>query len=415
MSHPILQTLRDARGAAWHQAKALLDAAEADKRALNAEEQAQFRAISDDLDAKDAQIKDIEKHEQRAQVADATRERIERAAVEEPAAIRAMKAEEADLTAFMKGEKRDFTSELSEPVRRWVGLGPKERRDILTSSTGAPVPTSFYDRLTIHLVQTGPMWQTSTIIRTPGGENIQFPRTTAHGAATFKAEGSALDETNPTFGAFITLGAWKNGTVQQYSYELIADSGVNILDYIAQQAAVSIAVKSGTDFTTGNDSSAPNGIVTASTAGVTGGTGVSGAFTADNLLALLYSVGPQYRQLPGSGWMMRDASILAARQLKDGNGQYLYGPGLNGGEQDRLLGYPLYSNPDVAAAATSAKSVIFGNLPKYTIRQAGAFRFERSDEFAFTSDLITFKWAMRYDGDLIDTTGAIKHFVGGAS
>ena len=415
MSHPILQTLRDARGAAWHQAKALLDAAEAEKRSLTAEESAQFRAISDDLDAKDAQIKDIEKHEARAQMADATRERTERAAVEEPATARAIKTEEANLRAFLSGDRRDFQSELSEPVKRWLSLSPKERRDTTKSSTGAPVPTSFYDQLTMHLVQLGPMWDTSTIIRTPGGENLQFPRTTAHGASTFKAEGSALDETDPTFGAFITLGAWKNGSFQQYTYEVVNDSGIDILGYVAEQAAISIAVKSGTDFTTGNDSSAPNGIVTASTLGVTGGSGVSGAFTADNLLALLYSVGPQYRRLPGAGWMMRDSSILAARQLKDGNGQYLYGPGLNGGEQDRLLGYPLYSNPDVAAAATSAKSVIFGALPKYTIRQAGPFRFERSDEFAFTSDLITFKWAMRYDGDLIDTTGCVKHFIGNAA
>lgn len=413
--HPIVPMLIDQRARAWEQAKALLDGAEAAKRDLSAEEWAQFKAISDDLDAKDARIKELERHEARAQMADASREHVERAAVEQPALARAVRTEADELRAFKNGERREFRSELTEPVKRWLMLPPKERRDTTTGSTGAPVPTSFYDRLTMHLVQIGPMWRTSAIIRTAAGENIQFPRTTAHGASTFKAEGSALDETNPTFGAFITLGAWKNGSFQQYSWELTEDSGVNILDYIAVQAATSIAVKSNTDFTTGNDSSAPNGIVTASTAGVTGATGVSGAFTADNLLALKYSVGPQYRLLPDTGWMMRDASILALRQLKDGNGQYLFGLGLHGGEADRLLDYPLHSNPDVAAAATSAKSVIYGALGGYTIRQAGEFRFLRSDEFAFTSDLVTFKWSMRYDGDLLDQSGRVKHYVGGAS
>jgi HK97 family phage major capsid protein len=266
----------------------------------------------------------------------------------------------------------------------------------------------------MHLVQLGPMWDLATVLRTSSGENMQFPRTTAHGASTYQAEGSALDETDPTFGAFITLGAWKFGTVQQYSYELLQDSGIDMLSYIAEQGSISLAVVTNTQFTTGNDSSAPNGIVTASSAGVTGSTGVSGAFTADNLLALLYSVGPQYRRLNAS-FQMRDASILAARQLKDGNGQYLFVPGLVGGEPDRLLGYPLHSNPDVAAAATSAKSVIYGAASKYLIRQAGPVRFERSDDFAFTSDLSTFKIAIRVDGDLLDQTGAVKHFVGGAS
>ena len=42
-------------------------------------------------------------------------------------------------------------------------------------------------------------------------------------------------------------------------------------------------------------------------------------------------------------------------------------------------------------------------------------RFERSDDFAFTSDLVTFRALLRTDGKLVDTTGAIKHYVGGAS
>ena len=411
--HPLIATLTEARLRAWEQAKALLDGAEAEKRELSAEEAATFKIISDDLDARDARVAELQRFEERAQISEAIRQKLERATAEEPALTRAVQQEEQAVRAFLAGERRGFESELSEPVARWLQT-PKERRDTLTSSTGAPVPTSFADRLTMHLVQIGPMWDLATVLRTAGGENIQFPRTTAHGAATVKAEGSTLDETNPTFGAFITLGAWKYGTFQQYSLELLSDSGINILDYIAEQGSISLAVATNTQFTTGNDSSAPNGVVTASTLGITGATGVSGAFTADNLLGLLYSVGPQYRRLSAS-WQMRDASILAARQLKDGNGQYLFVPGLVGGEPDRLLGYPLYSNPDVVAAATSAKSVIYGAATKYLIRQAGPIRFERSDEFAFTSDLATFKIVIRVDGDLLDQTGAVKHFIGGAS
>jgi HK97 family phage major capsid protein len=413
--HPIIDTLKAQRATAWEVAKTLLDGAEAEKRDLNAEESAQFAAINADLDAKDARIAEVTKHEKRAEVADAIRDKVERAATEQPETVRAIKREEDEVRSFLNGERRTFQSEVTEPVARWLSKNPAERRDTLTSSTGAPVPTSFADRLTMHLVQIGPMWDTSEVLRTASGENIQFPRTTAHGAATFKAQGSELDETNPTFGAFITLGAWKYGTFQQYSMELLSDSGIDLLGYIADQGATSIAVVTNTAFTTGNDTNAPNGIVPASTLGVTGAAGTTGAFTADNLLELLYSVGPQYRRLPSSGWQMRDASILACRKLKDGNGQYIFVPGITAGEPDRLLGYPLYSNPDVVATALSAKSVIYGALAKYMIRQAGAVRFERSDEFAFTSDLATFKIVIRVDGDLLDTTGAVKHFIGNAA
>jgi HK97 family phage major capsid protein len=412
--HPIVDTLKAQRATAWEAAKKLLDAAEAEKRDLNAEEDAQYAAINKDLDAKDARIAEIVKNEKRAEVADGMREQVERAAAETPAVARAIANEETEVRSFLNGERRTFQSEVTPSVARWLMKSPDERRDTTTGSTGAPVPTSFADRLTMHLVEIGPMWDVATVMRTASGENFQFPRTTAHGASTFKAEGSALDETNPTFGAFITLGAWKYGTYQQYSYELINDSGIDLLGYIADQAAISLAVVTNTAFTVGNNPNAPNGIVPASTLGVTGGAGVTGAFTSDNLLELLYSVGPQYRRL-SAAFMMADSSILKARKLKDGNGAYIYVPGLSSAEPDTLLGYPLFSNPDVVATGTSAKSIIYGALAKYMIRQAGPIRFERSDDFAFTEDLSTFKIAIRVDGDLLDQTGAVKHFIGNAA
>jgi hypothetical protein len=45
---------------------------------------------------------------------------------------------------------------------------------------------------------------------------------------------------------------------------------------------------------------------------------------------------------------------------------------------------------------------------------AGPIRFDRSDDFAFANDLITFRATVRIDGDLPQTS-AIKYFIGGAS
>ena len=49
------------------------------------------------------------------------------------------------------------------------------------------------------------------------------------------------------------------------------------------------------------------------------------------------------------------------------------------------------------------------------IRDVSGVRVERSVDFAFQNDLITYRFIMRTDGDLVDTTGAVKHFVGAAS
>jgi HK97 family phage major capsid protein len=107
-------------------------------------------------------------------------------------------------------------------------------------------------------------------------------------------------------------------------------------------------------------------------------------------------------------------AISAVRKLKDNAGQYLFSPSLSADARDLLLGYPIYENPAMADPATSAKSVIFGHLPSYFARTVGGLRLDRSDDYAFQNDLITFRATMRVDGNLIQTSH-VKSFIGAAS
>jgi HK97 family phage major capsid protein len=112
---------------------------------------------------------------------------------------------------------------------------------------------------------------------------------------------------------------------------------------------------------------------------------------------------------------MSDTAVAAARKLKDSTNQYLWQPGLVSGEPNAFLGRPLFTDPNVDAPGLSKKSVIFGDMSKYFIRDVAGVRVERSVDFAFQNDLVTWRFILRTDGDLIDTTGAVKVFVGGAS
>jgi HK97 family phage major capsid protein len=86
-------------------------------------------------------------------------------------------------------------------------------------------------------------------------------------------------------------------------------------------------------------------------------------------------------------------------------------PGLTAGVPDTILGKPLYTDPNMPAVGAAAKSVLFGDFSTYFVRQVEAIRFERSDDYAFNTDLITYRAILRGDGDQVDTTGAIKHYV----
>lgn len=384
------------RNRAWEEAKSLLDAAGAENRDLTAEEEQTYARINEDLAKRAETIASLQADEAReARVAEATRGV---APVASGSGLHIANDAET-IRALANGSLRSFTF---------------EQRDVVKTSTGAPVPTSFYDQIVEHMVVAGPMLETSTMLRTAGGEALQIPRTSAYSTASLTAEGSAISESDPTFQAFVTLNAYKYSFLVQVSREMLDDSGVDILGFLAREAGTSIGVAVNTALTTGTDSTMPNGIATAAGSGITGGTGVAGAFTADNLIDLAYSVNSAYRRMPGTGWQMTGPTIGAVRKLKDSYGQYLFQPSLQAGQPDQLLGYAIYENPDVAAVATSAKSVLFGHLPSYYVRMAGGIRFDRSDDYAFANDLVTFRAAVRIDGDL-PQTGAIKYFAGGAS
>jgi HK97 family phage major capsid protein len=53
-------------------------------------------------------------------------------------------------------------------------------------------------------------------------------------------------------------------------------------------------------------------------------------------------------------------------------------------------------------------------MPSYYVRTVGGIRLDRSDDFAFNADLVTFRASMRVDGNLPQTSH-IKTFIGAAS
>lgn len=388
----------EARAKAWEEAKALLDSAAAEKRDLSAEENQTYDRIMADLDA-------------RSQVMETMKAQAER----EERAAEAMKGFEAQVKPAVASVPEINEAELIRSLARGeIRSHSFEKRDVLKSSTGSPVPTSFYDQVIMLARHVGPMLETSTILNTAGGENLQIPSLSAYSTGTVSSEAAAIGESDPTFNAFKTLGAYKYSFLTQISREMVEDAGVDILGFLATQTGNALGYAVNGALTTGTGTVQPTGIVTAAGSGITGGTGVTGAFTADNLIDLVYSVDTAGRTLPGTGWQMNAQSIAAVRKLKDSAGQYLFSPSLSADARDLLLGYPIFENPAMASPATSAKSVIFGHLPSYFARTVGGLRLDRSDDYAFQNDLITFRATMRVDGNLIQTSH-VKYFAGAAS
>jgi HK97 family phage major capsid protein len=71
---------------------------------------------------------------------------------------------------------------------------------------------------------------------------------------------------------------------------------------------------------------------------------------------------------------------------------------------DLLLGKPLVADPFMPATAAVANNwpIAFGDFSQYFVRMVGGVRFERSDDFAFGTDLVSFRAIIRADGQLMN-------------
>jgi len=380
------------RNRAWEEAKSILDKATAEKRDLSAEETQTYERISKELDERGQTIAKLREDEARELRLDAaTRDIASQARPQESAAPVADDA--SFIRSLVMGEKRSHNF---------------ERRDITKGSQGAPVPTSFYNQVIAQARLVAPVLQVATVLNTAGGENLQIPAQFSWSTAALPGEGTAISESDPQFTNFITLNAYKYSFLTQLTTELIEDSGVDILSFLAEQTGNALGYAVGSALTVGTGTNQPKGIVAASAVGGTAGTAT--AFTADNLIDLLYSLDGAARNLPGVGWMMNGKSIGAVRKLKDTAGNYVFQPALSMESPDMLLGKPIYENPSMVDVATGTKSVIVGHLPSYYVRTVGGIKLERSDDYAFNAGLVTFRATYRVDGNLPQTSH-IKHLL----
>lgn len=405
-----VKKLHEMRLRAWEQAKEQADRAAAENRDFTSEEEGVWTRANDDINKLDERIKSVLDAEKRTADAEAML-----------AEIRSRKAEPGHEQRTQADELRDFFAGRKGrafEVRAVKPMGTAEFRALskLTAAAGAnTVRVSFYEQLMAHLIEVAGLMQAGpTVLNTTSGEQIQVPKTTAHSTAPLIAEAGTITASDPTFGQ-VPLDAYKYAFLLQVSNELLTDTSIDLEGYLAMQAGRALGNALGAQLITGTGSSQPQGVAPVATVGVTGGAGVVGAFTADNLIDLYFSVIAPYRNSTSCAWLMRDLTLGAVRKLKDTTNQYLWQPSLQVGAPDTLLGKPVVTDPTVAAVALSARSVLFGDFSQYFVRLVNGIRFERSDDFAFSTDLVTYRAIIRGDGDLVDLTGAVKAFVGNAA
>ena len=379
----------DAKAKAWHEAKELIDSVEARGGVWSGEDEAKYASLTADINKRNELI-EIEQREAKTAAA------VQQAAVNFAGATSS--DNESDiLRKMIAGELRGY-----------------EFRAITGSSTGAPVPTSFYNEIVKVARLVNPLLDYATVINTTSGENLQIPNQATFSTATIVGQGVSIGTSEPTFNAFTTLSAYKFSALAQLSRELVLDSGVDIIAFLADQFGNAFGQAIGNKVLNGTGTVEPSGILTAAATGVTGSTAVTGAFTADNVVDLIYSLDGALRAKPSFALLANSTSIAALRKLKDNYGRYLFDIGLGQDKRDLVLGVQVIETPSMPNPGLGNASLAAGDMKSIYMRNAGGLQVDRSDDYAFGNDLATWRATWRLDSALVQKSN-VKIFKGGAS
>ena len=309
---------------------------------------------------------------------------------------------------WLRNGDRGMTSEDWQTIRNTMST-------TTSSEGGYTVATEVATYVMDAMKAFGGMRQVATILRTDQGNPMTWP--TSDGTTEvgeILAENASATDLDVSFNT-------KNLPVYKYSskvvtvpIELLQDSNVDIEAFVRARISQRLGRITNTHFTTGDGSSKPTGLIAAASVGKTGASGQTTTVTYADLVDLEHSIDPAYRV--NCKWMFNDGTLKALKKILDSQNRPLWLPGIAVKEPDTILGYTYQINQDVAVMAASAKSIAFGDLSKYVIRDVMAMTYYRFDDSAYAKKgQVSFLAFLRSGGNFMDVGGAVKLYQNAAS
>ncbi len=395
----------DERAREEQEARAILDAAAAEKRDMSAEEEERFDRLIASADARKARIEKLAKLEADANaLAEAVRARIGVTDDEEsgqaPGASRSADRQiiDAVLETIRVHQHGGTRSEINLDIA-WDEARIRQVRDetraISDFANGSSLYMSdFSTRVAVYQRTQSPWLSLAEVITADNGRPLVIPNLTADVTGYTPGEGTAITASDPTLGT-VTATPTSYKALSYVSMEAEEDEVIGIMPLISKSHGRSLGLQFG--------SASTAAILAAATNGGTA-TGLSGGGTAtfvgyEDLLDLKYGRAAPYR-LAGV-WVMSNGMIKKARKFTDKNGQYLWQPSVAAGQPDMFDGQPVYEDPYLAAPASATKSVLYGDASAWTIKQR-PLRVAVSVDYRFNTDEVAIKSVLRAGGALAD-------------
>ena len=380
--------MRRKRGEVWDKAKAFLESRRDESGLLSAEDTAAYERMEREVvDLGNA----IEREERAAE--------LER---ELNAPANAALTSRPEKTTDKPGRGSRAYNDAFWKLMRDVDRRGYEVRNALQigelSEGGYTVPDEFEHTLVEALQEENIMRGLVHGITTSSGDR-KIPLVTSKGAASWVEEEATIPESDDGFGQ-ITLSAHKVGSMIRISEELLRDSAFDLAAYITGEFARRVGAAEEAAIITGDGSHKPTGLLhdtLGAELGIT--TAAAAAITADELIDLQHALKSSYRRR--AAFIMNDATVKMIRKLKDGNGQFLWQPGLMYGQPDTLLNQRVLTSGYMPLPAAGNKAILYGDYGYYWLADREGRSLQRLNELYAATDQVGFKVTQRVDGRLI--------------
>lgn len=281
---------------------------------------------------------------------------------------------------------------------------------------GFVVPADMSGRVVTKIYETSPMRAYADVqqISTDALEGLNDL-----GAATsggWVAEKAARTETNTP-----QLGKWRIDVFEQYAnpaatQSVLDDAAIDLESWLAGKVADIMGRTENTAFVSGNGVGRPRGFTAYTTAATVDAsrdwgqfehivTGVNGAFAASNPADIFFELVGAFKDgmLDGNAriFTRREVVTLVRKFKESTTGNYLWQPGLQAGQPQQIIGFPVAIFQDMPALSSNSISLAMGNMRRaYTIVQRQGLRTLR-DPYT-NKPYVMFYTTARVGGGAID-------------
>ncbi|WP_075579500.1 phage major capsid protein [Acidaminococcus massiliensis] len=331
-----IKALIEKRNAIVADMSKLFDTADTEKRSFNEDETKKFDEMKKEIADIDAMINRY--NEARA---------LENGAPKQ-------EKKEVDQEAL---EMRAFSNFIRTNSTHYV----EERADVnfTTGDNGTLIPTSIANKIIDTVKNVSPIFSMATKYNVKG--NLTFPiydESTQKITVAYATEFKALDASAGKFKG-ITLGGFLAGSLIKISRSLINNTEFDVAAYVINEMALRIAEFLEHELLVGTGNNAMTGVLSAANTNVYT-TQAATAISADDLIAVQVKLPQALRK--NTAWIMNTSTMLAIRQLKDGEGRYILQPDLTRGFGYVLLGVPVYESDTVDGIAAGKAVIAYGDF-----------------------------------------------------